>query len=100
MANSSAASPEHVAGDWYSVPELRLRDHRFAVPLDYSADRNASQRISVFAREVVAGTHDSELSFSFQIAVNFVLFLIPRLRLFRNGTRFSRTLDSYPEIKR
>ncbi|XP_010261388.1 PREDICTED: uncharacterized protein LOC104600232 isoform X2 [Nelumbo nucifera] len=51
--NLSAAedSPEHIVGSWYSVPDLRLRDHRFTVPLDYST---AHQRISVFAREVVA----------------------------------------------
>ncbi|KAK6920066.1 Alpha/beta hydrolase fold-1 [Dillenia turbinata] len=40
---------EHVSGGWYSVPDLRLRDHRFAVPLDYSLD--TSPRITVFARE-------------------------------------------------
>ncbi|KAG6784817.1 hypothetical protein POTOM_010526 [Populus tomentosa] len=49
------STPDHVAGTWYSVPDLRLRDHRFTVPLDYSIDRNASPRISVFAREVVSG---------------------------------------------
>lgn len=48
-------STEHGAGNWYSVPELRLRDHRFSVPLDYSLDRSISPKISVFAREVVAG---------------------------------------------
>lgn len=57
--NSAAAaaenSPEHVVGDWYSVPDLRLRDHRFSVPLDYSADRRNSSKISIFAREVVSG---------------------------------------------
>lgn len=53
--NATEASPEHVAGIWYSVPELRLRDHRFTVPLDYSIDRSASPKISIFAREVVAG---------------------------------------------
>ncbi|XP_048141182.1 proline iminopeptidase-like [Rhodamnia argentea] len=64
MANSSATngetSPEQIAGEWYSVPELRLRDHCFAVPLDYSADRNISQKISVFAREVVAGVKEEQ----------------------------------------
>ncbi|KAI3668245.1 hypothetical protein L6452_43322 [Arctium lappa] len=44
---------EHVAGAWYSVPELRLRDHHFTVPLDYSLSQ--SPKISVFAREAVAG---------------------------------------------
>ncbi|XP_044493632.1 proline iminopeptidase isoform X2 [Mangifera indica] len=53
-ASAGEASPEHVTGEWFSVPELRLRDHRFTVPLDYSIDRNASPEITVFAREVVA----------------------------------------------
>ena len=44
----------HAAGDWYSVPDLRLRDHRFTVPLDHTSP--SSHTISVFAREVVAGT--------------------------------------------
>ncbi|KAI3734003.1 hypothetical protein L6452_13463 [Arctium lappa] len=44
---------EHVAGAWYSVPELRFRDHHFTVPLDYSLSQ--SPKISVFAREAVAG---------------------------------------------
>lgn len=48
-------SPEHVTGDWYSVPELRLRDHRFTVPLDHSRGPHSSPKITVFAREVVAG---------------------------------------------
>lgn len=56
-ASAGEASPEHVTGEWFSVPELRLRDHRFTVPLDYSIDRNASPKITVFAREVVAGTN-------------------------------------------
>lgn len=54
--DSTAGGTDHVAGDWYSVPELRLRDHRFIVPLDYSRDRASSPKISVFAREVVAGS--------------------------------------------
>lgn len=61
-ANVIELSPEHVAGKWYSVPELRLRDHRFTVPLDYSLDRSTSPKISVFAREVVAGKMFSNLS--------------------------------------
>lgn len=62
--NATEASPEHVAGIWYSVPELRLRDHRFTVPLDYSIDRSASPKISIFAREVVAvGKEDQQLPF-------------------------------------
>lgn len=51
---AASASPAHVAGNWYSVPELRLRDHRFTVPLDYSSDSSTSSKISIFAREVVA----------------------------------------------
>lgn len=51
----SKATPDHVAGDWFSVPGLRLRDHRFTVPLDYSIDHSTSPTISVFAREVVSG---------------------------------------------
>lgn len=55
--NSIAAgnSPEHVVGEWFSVPDLRLRDHRFSVPLDFSADCRDSPKISIFAREVVSG---------------------------------------------
>ncbi|KAA8520687.1 hypothetical protein F0562_015041 [Nyssa sinensis] len=48
------ASLDHVVGTWYSVPELRLRDHYFTVPLDYSLDRRTCPKISVFAREVVS----------------------------------------------
>ncbi|TXG62945.1 hypothetical protein EZV62_009939 [Acer yangbiense] len=62
-ANAAAdkSSSEHVAGEWYSVPELRLRDHRFTVPLDYSLDRSASPKISVFAREVVSVGKEEQL---------------------------------------
>lgn len=54
--NSIAAgnSPEHFVGEWFSVPDLRLRDHRFSVPLDYSANCRDSPKISIFAREVVS----------------------------------------------
>ncbi|OIT35988.1 hypothetical protein A4A49_35488 [Nicotiana attenuata] len=45
---------DHIAGGWYSVPDLRLRDHRFNVPLDYSLDHSSTPKITVFAREVVA----------------------------------------------
>uniref|UniRef100_A0A6M2ED06 AB hydrolase-1 domain-containing protein n=1 Tax=Populus davidiana TaxID=266767 RepID=A0A6M2ED06_9ROSI len=55
------STPDHVAGTWYSVPDLRLRDHRFTVPLDYSIDRNASPKISVFAREVVSVGKEEQL---------------------------------------
>ena len=51
---------DHVIGKWHSVPDLRLRDHRFTVPLFYSADpataaAASSPKISIFAREVVSG---------------------------------------------
>jgi hypothetical protein len=46
-------STTHEAGPWHAVPGLSLRDHRFAVPLDYS-DPDAASSITVFAREVVA----------------------------------------------
>lgn len=42
----------HTTGEWYSVPDLRLREHRFIVPLDYTAREDT---ITVFAREVVGG---------------------------------------------
>ncbi|KAL5572950.1 hypothetical protein UlMin_022547 [Ulmus minor] len=48
------SSPEHVVGKWFSVPDLRIRDHRFEVPLDYSVDHRTSPKISIFAREIVA----------------------------------------------
>ncbi|XP_031475845.1 uncharacterized protein LOC116247716 [Nymphaea colorata] len=44
---------EHTHGRWYSVPDLRLRDHWFSVPFDYTSS-DSSTRIFVFAREVVA----------------------------------------------
>ncbi|GKU96820.1 hypothetical protein SLEP1_g10012 [Rubroshorea leprosula] len=51
--SSGESFPEHATGKWYSVPDLRLRDHRFTVPLDYR-DPVSSLKISIFAREVVA----------------------------------------------
>ncbi|KAL0724582.1 hypothetical protein Bca4012_039181 [Brassica carinata] len=48
---STESTPEHVTEKWFSVPELRLRNHRFSVPLDYS---KTSPKITVFAREIVA----------------------------------------------
>nr|XP_016512185.1 PREDICTED: proline iminopeptidase-like [Nicotiana tabacum] len=59
VANKMAAvdgnsTADHIAGGWYSAPDLRLRDHRFNVPLNYSLDHSSSPKISVFAREVVA----------------------------------------------
>ncbi|CAI0470220.1 unnamed protein product [Linum tenue] len=54
--------PAHVVGPWYSVPELRLRDHRFTVPLDYSSvDRHVSPKLTVFAREVVGVGKEDQL---------------------------------------
>ncbi|GKU96823.1 hypothetical protein SLEP1_g10015 [Rubroshorea leprosula] len=52
--SSGESFPEHATGQWHSVPDLRLRDHRFTVPLDYR-DPGTSLKISIFAREVVAG---------------------------------------------
>ncbi|KAK8711315.1 hypothetical protein V6N13_146599 [Hibiscus sabdariffa] len=60
---TSHSTPEQVAGNWYSVPDLRLRDHRFMVPLDYK-NRDASSKISIFAREVVAvGKEDQPMPY-------------------------------------
>ncbi|XP_026424490.1 uncharacterized protein LOC113320813 [Papaver somniferum] len=58
----------HIAGNWFSVPELRLRDHRFIVPLDYTSNHHQHQQsssvISVFAREVVsAGKEEQQLPY-------------------------------------
>ncbi|KAK7394712.1 hypothetical protein VNO78_15247 [Psophocarpus tetragonolobus] len=52
--------PEHVIGEWYSVPELRLRDHRFIIPLDHSRGPLSSPKITVFAREVVAAGKEEQ----------------------------------------
>ncbi|KAJ9681397.1 hypothetical protein PVL29_020330 [Vitis rotundifolia] len=65
-ANSSAGDSlsDHVAGAWYSVPGLRLRDHYFTVPLDYSLDCSTCPKISIFAREVVSvGKEEQPLPF-------------------------------------
>ncbi|KAL6493992.1 hypothetical protein OROGR_031901 [Orobanche gracilis] len=63
-ATAATAEGKHITSDWYSVPELRLRDHRFIVPLDYSFDGSNSSKISVFAREVVAvGKEEVDLPF-------------------------------------
>ncbi|KAG0484721.1 hypothetical protein HPP92_008612 [Vanilla planifolia] len=51
----------HVAGDWYSVPDLSLRDHRFSVPLDHSDPDSAFNKIIVFAREVVAAGKEKQI---------------------------------------
>ncbi|KAL5225179.1 hypothetical protein ABZP36_011818 [Zizania latifolia] len=64
-AMSSGASP-HEAGAWYAVPDLSLRDHRFAVPLDHTAAGSSASAptITVFAREVVAaGKEDLPLPY-------------------------------------
>lgn len=55
----SSSAEQHTSGDWYSVPDLSLRDHRFAVPLDYSAGTAGS--ITVFAREVVQVGKEEQL---------------------------------------
>ncbi|XP_057533628.1 uncharacterized protein LOC130811368 [Amaranthus tricolor] len=55
-------SAEHKVGDWFSVPELRLRGHYFNVPLDYN--NSSGRKITVFAREVVAaGKEDQPLPY-------------------------------------
>ncbi|PIA49223.1 hypothetical protein AQUCO_01300219v1 [Aquilegia coerulea] len=56
MESPSLPPEEHIAGNWFSVPELRLRDHYFTVPLDYNNNNTSTNntKISVFAREVVA----------------------------------------------
>ncbi|KAL3814802.1 hypothetical protein ACJIZ3_016070 [Penstemon smallii] len=55
---------EHTAGAWFSVPELRLRDHTFTVPLDYSLDQYTSPTISVFAREIISvGKEEQDLPY-------------------------------------
>ncbi|GAU32009.1 hypothetical protein TSUD_157980 [Trifolium subterraneum] len=60
----TTSSPEHVTGDWFSVPSLRLRNHTFTVPLDYSRGSQSSPKITIFAREVVAvGKEDQTLPF-------------------------------------
>ncbi|KAL3622165.1 hypothetical protein CASFOL_033576 [Castilleja foliolosa] len=63
-AASAVSSGSNSLSDWFSVPELRLRDHRFTVPLDYSLNGPTSSKISVFAREVVAvGKEELDLPF-------------------------------------
>ncbi|KAK9743053.1 hypothetical protein RND81_03G213800 [Saponaria officinalis] len=60
----STISDDHVVGKWFSVPELRIRDHYFTVPLDYSLQLESSLKITVFAREVVAaGKEDQSLPY-------------------------------------
>lgn len=59
---TSMAAGERLTSDWFSVPDLRLRDHRFTVPLDYSISDPAAPKISVFAREVVGGNYKLDLS--------------------------------------
>lgn len=55
MAGDDSVPGDHRTGDWYSVPDLRLRDHRFMVPLDYRSNTSVSRKISIFARELVSG---------------------------------------------
>uniref|UniRef100_A0A7C9FQG3 AB hydrolase-1 domain-containing protein n=1 Tax=Opuntia streptacantha TaxID=393608 RepID=A0A7C9FQG3_OPUST len=59
-AQNGESTAEHVIGKWFSVPELRLRDHYFTVPLDYSLDPKSCPKITVFAREVVAAGKEDE----------------------------------------
>lgn len=54
------SSADHVVGKWFSVPELRLRDHYFTVPLDYSRDPKSCPKITVFAREVVSADKEDQ----------------------------------------
>ncbi|KAL8172510.1 hypothetical protein V2J09_024314 [Rumex salicifolius] len=64
FSNQPQPPPDHVAGNWYSIPDLRLRDHFFTVPLDYTLDSADSPKITVFAREVVVvGKEDQPLPF-------------------------------------
>ncbi|XP_058100166.1 uncharacterized protein LOC131245026 isoform X2 [Magnolia sinica] len=51
---------QHTVGNWYSVPDLKLRDHRFTVPLDYSARDSFPHTINIFAREVVAAGKEEQ----------------------------------------
>ncbi|EEE65149.1 uncharacterized protein [Oryza sativa Japonica Group] len=63
-SSSSSAAAAHKAGAWYAVPDLSLRDHRFAVPLDHSSPSPSAPTITVFAREVVAaGKEDLPLPY-------------------------------------
>ncbi|KAL2892118.1 Proline iminopeptidase [Bienertia sinuspersici] len=65
MAAAASSSDDHTIGDWFSVPDLKLRDHFFKVPLDYSLRSNSfCPKITVFAREVVsAGKEDQSLPY-------------------------------------
>ncbi|KAK6918312.1 Alpha/beta hydrolase fold-1 [Dillenia turbinata] len=71
---------EHVSGSWYSVPDLRLRDHRFTVPLDYSLD--TSPKITVFARERGTGL-STPLTASSMLQLKSAKDLAEYLKLFR-----------------
>jgi hypothetical protein len=62
IVTHSSSSPEHVVGDWFSVPSLLLRNHTFTVPLDYSRGLQSSPKITVFVREVVAGNSSYSLN--------------------------------------
>jgi hypothetical protein len=53
LEGGKMASGGSVAGVWYNVPELAIRDLYFVVPLDYSSPDSPS--IIIFVREVVAG---------------------------------------------
>jgi len=91
---AGGSSPEHFTGDWYSVPELRLRDHRFTVPLDHSRGPHSSPKITVFAREVVAGNaSQSELRYSMIFSGFYWLHsLFRRCPWFVHEQKFSDTM--------
>ncbi|KAJ0962925.1 hypothetical protein J5N97_028047 [Dioscorea zingiberensis] len=56
-----SGAKDHISSEWYSVPDLSLRDHRFSVPLDYSSP---SEKITVFVREVVSvGKEERQLPY-------------------------------------
>lgn len=91
---AGGSSSEHFTGDWYSVPELRLRDHRFTVPLDHSRGSHSSPKITVFAREVVAGNaSQSELCYSMIFSgFDWLHSLFPRCLWFVHEQKFSDTI--------
>lgn len=80
-SSGGCSSSDHATGAWYSVPDLRLRDHYFTVPLDYSLDSSTCPKITIFAREVVSGTvigYEIMLSSPscLSIAFDLILFLL------------------------
>ncbi|CAM6115733.1 unnamed protein product [Calypogeia fissa] len=56
------ASGSSIAGVWFHVPELAMRDLYFVVPLDYSSPD--AQSITIFVREVVSvGKEEQKLPY-------------------------------------